>query len=167
MKGLQIRDASSSDAKQLSEIGKATFRENFGMNFHDQEKFEAYLAASFSEEKLKNSIAKAENHYLLACKEEELIAYAKSKLLSKEDEAKLQRLYVKKEFTGNKIGDVLLKQTEEKLARLSAKQLWLLTLDSNLGAQRFYEKKGYKHLGLYPFSVAEQEFNFIKFQKEL
>ena len=84
-----------------------------------------------------------------------------------EDEAKLQRLYVKKEFTGNKIGDVLLKQTEEKLARLSAKQLWLLTLDSNLGAQRFYEKKGYKHLGLYPFSVAEQEFNFIKFQKEL
>ena len=167
MKGLQIREASSSDAKQLSEIGKATFRENFGMNFHDQEKFEAYLAASFSEQKLKNSIAKAENHYLLAFKEDELIAYAKSKLLPQQEQAKLQRLYVKKEFTGNKIGDVLLKQTEEKLARLAAKNIWLLTLDSNLGAQLFYEKKGYSHLGLYPFTVAEQEFMFIKFQKEL
>lgn len=68
----------------------------------------------------------------------------------------LRLLAVLEPFQGRGIGAQLLAAYEAETARTSAHS-FLLTSDSNAGAQRFYERAGYRRVGLLPSLVVEGE----------
>jgi len=68
----------------------------------------------------------------------------------------LRLLAVLGPFQGRGIGAQLLAAYEAETARASA-HAFLLTSGSNPGAQRFYERAGYRRVGLLPSLVVEGE----------
>ncbi len=68
----------------------------------------------------------------------------------------LRLLAVLEPFQGRGIGRELLAAYEAETARVSA-HAFLLTSQSNAGAQRFYERLGYRRVGLLPSLVVEGE----------
>ncbi len=68
----------------------------------------------------------------------------------------LRLLAVLEPFQGRGIGQQLLAAYEAETARVSA-HAFLLTSESNAGAQRFYERAGYRRVGLLPSLVVEGE----------
>jgi ribosomal protein S18 acetylase RimI-like enzyme len=68
----------------------------------------------------------------------------------------LRLLAVLEPFQGRGLGAQLLGAYEAETARASAHS-FLLTSDSNTGAQRFYERLGYRRVGLLPSLVVEGE----------
>src|SRR5690348_6766481 len=113
----EIRRATAEDAVTIALLGRVTFAESFGYLFcsYSQE-LTSYLNRTFAVGKIEISLAKPGNAYWLAFRNRLPVAYAKLKHPSVpsgedgSDAAQLQKIYVLKEFLGQRIGEALLQQ---------------------------------------------------------
>ena len=65
----------------------------------------------------------------------------------------LKRLYILEEWTGNKLGDVLMAQCLEHVKHLGFGSIWLTVWKNNGRAIRFYERWEFRKTGVYDFVV--------------
>ncbi|NNK26759.1 MAG: hypothetical protein HKP06_00810, partial [Flavobacteriaceae bacterium] len=106
MKKIDIRLANSNDAQIIALLGRITFAETFGHFFSDQQDLINYFEATFSVEKIKNSLAKPNNIYWISFVDQLPVGYAKLKLnsgsdfIDSENICQLQKIYVMKNFLG-------------------------------------------------------------------
>lgn len=63
--------------------------------------------------------------------------------------AYLRMLGVRATHSGQGIGSVLMQEVEQ-IASQSSEELFLLVSDFNMGAQRFYQRRGFQHIGVIP-----------------
>ncbi|MCI0714093.1 MAG: GNAT family N-acetyltransferase [Chloroflexi bacterium] len=63
--------------------------------------------------------------------------------------AYLRMLGVRTTQSGQGIGSVLMQEVEH-IASQSSEELFLLVSDFNTGAQRFYQRRGFQHIGVIP-----------------
>ena len=63
--------------------------------------------------------------------------------------AYLRILGVRATHSGQGVGSVLMDEVE-RFARQSSEELFLLVSDFNLRAQRFYQRRGFQHIGVIP-----------------
>lgn len=65
----------------------------------------------------------------------------------------LERIYVKAEFQGKKLGELMLKRAIEISIEKKVEFLWLGVWEKNINAIRFYEHMGFETFGSHDFYV--------------
>lgn len=173
MSEIQIRRATKDDAAWISLLGRVTFTETFGHLFQDKQDLLDYFDATFSVDKIENSIKKPNHMYWLAIADKLPVGYAKLKLnsssefVSDEKICQLQKIYVLKDFLSLKIGstmqNLLLSAAKEKKFRT----VWLSVLVENERAITFYRKNGFHEIGKHDFQIGKENFQFLVMSKQL
>lgn len=170
---ITINVANKGDAAFISLLGRVTFTETFGHFFKDKQDLADYYNATFSVDKIENSISKPNNIYWIAYVNRLPVGYAKLKLnsqstfISEENVCQLQKIYVLNDFLSMKIGyelqNLLLTKAKEK----GSGKIWLSVLKSNDRAINFYIKNGYGKIGSHDFLIGKEHFEFIVMSKQL
>jgi len=167
-----IRRATLEDAAIIVELGRQTFTETFGHLFTPTA-LQNYLDTTFNNIKIYNSLQKSHNQYFIAVFENKPVGYAKIKINSTTPEiqaerpVQLQKLYVLQEFISQKIGAALM-QFCLQLTEIQVNDLmWLVVLQSNERAIRFYEKFNFIKYSEYAHQIGENRFEYYIMIKNL
>ena len=162
----EIRRAIPEDAKLVALLGRITFRETFGHLFLDRrDELRAYLDTTFDVGKIGRSVCKPENAYWLAFVAGLPVGYAKLKHPSAptdqgdQNAVQLQKIYILKEFLGQRLGAELLSHVLLE-AKRRAPLLWLDVLRENERAITFYKKHGFSAIGEQTYNIGSQRFLF-------
>ncbi|HXV00484.1 MAG TPA: GNAT family N-acetyltransferase [Caulobacteraceae bacterium] len=153
-----IRRARACDAPLLAALGAKTFADAFG-HLYPAEDLAAFIASTHTEEKIAGELADPAMAHWLAEREGEAVGYAVAGpcgLPHPEVTAacgELKRIYVSRTGQGEGLGTRLLAQALAWLERDSPRRLWIGVFSQNVGAQRLYERHGFRKVGDYVFVV--------------
>ncbi|WP_411029476.1 GNAT family N-acetyltransferase [Spongiimicrobium sp. 3-5] len=170
---LLIRKATFNDAGAIALLGRITFTETFGDLFRDKQDLLSYYNRTFSVEKIRNGIQKANNIFWIALKEELPVGYAKLKLnadtpLIKTDlVCQLQKIYVLRDFLGHKIGFKLQEEVLSDATNRGFNEIYLSVLASNDRAINFYNNNDFSKIGEHDFQIGKENFEFIWMSRAL
>ena len=159
----RIRIGGVVDAEAVARLAERTFRETFAAD-NTPENMDAYVAGSFSTERVRKELADPASLFLLSVRDEDpavLTGYAKVRAAAHESvEAirplALQRLYVDRPALGTGLGALLLKECIAYARSHRHDVLWLSVWEHNPRAIRFYEKWGFETVGAMPFVLGTE-----------
>ena len=159
-----ITRATVHDASLLVRIGRASFMDSHGMSAPKQE-IEEYVELKFNKSTFSEELLDELNHFYLIHHDQTPVGY--SKMISDfphqnipfKNVAKLERLYVLKEFHHLKLGYELLSFNIEKSKKHSQAGMWLYVWTENTKAFNFYTKMGFEIIGNHDFKISETHYN--------
>ncbi|HEY2179878.1 MAG TPA: GNAT family N-acetyltransferase [Caulobacteraceae bacterium] len=158
MTNTTIRRADASDAGTLAALGAATFTDAFG-RLYPPEDLAAFIASTHTTAKLAGELADPAMAHWLAKHGGEPVGYAVAGPcgLPHPDVTpacgELKRIYVSRTRQGEGLGARLLDEALAWLERDGPRRLWIGVFSQNLGAQRLYERHGFRKVGDYVFEV--------------
>ena len=153
-----IRRATPADAAVLSELGARTFIETFG-HLYPEEDLRGFLDAAHSPAYYLRAIDDPDNALWIAEVDGAAIGYAMAGCCTlphdhvAEGDGELKRLYVAQAARNGGIGARLFAEAMRWLERDGPRTLWIGVWSENHGAQRFYARHGFVHVGEYEFPV--------------
>jgi GNAT superfamily N-acetyltransferase len=153
---MNIRYANEDDAKLLTDMGRKTFYDTFAEQNTPQD-MELYLSATFSVEKQASEIQDPNSLFLIlevdgiAVGFARLMAYSTAECISAARPMELQRIYVQQGHIGKGAGAELMKAAIRETKERGFDCLWLGVWEKNTRAQKFYEKWGFKNVGVHTF----------------
>jgi ribosomal protein S18 acetylase RimI-like enzyme len=156
-----IRRAGLDDAPALATLGARTFIESFGQ-LYSAEDLQAFLEESHTVAAYERLLADPRYALWLAEADGRAIGYAMAGPCGlphaevAPGDGELKRLYLLASAQGGGIGAGLFGQTLEWLERDGPRTLWISVWSENYGAQRFYARYGFEHVGEYAFIVGQQ-----------
>lgn len=154
----------------LALIGRITFKDAY-LHYFDEGVLARYLDNSFNVKTLRYHLADPNTRFWLAWVDQLPVAYAKVNLYyprekgSAMQQARLERLYVLRDFLGLGIGGQLLTAAVRELQQLSFTSLWLLAHQDNEQAIRFYERHGFAETAREEHAYGEQYFPLVCMEK--
>jgi len=156
---VEIRAATSADAQLVSEFGARTFRNAFAEQ-NTTDDTEAYLHDSFSAAKQLAEIQNVDWRTLIAEIDGTAVGYVQvcnekgpECIASRDRCVELRRIYVDKDWHGQRIGEKLLEAAKDAARSLGATTMWLGVWQKNEAAQRFYRRHGFRRVGAKIFQV--------------
>jgi ribosomal protein S18 acetylase RimI-like enzyme len=163
---LFIRRVDPFETEALCSLAERTFRDAW-QDDNDPENFEAYCRENFLPEKLSAELAQPGVEYYFALINEQPVAYLKLNidrpLKSPGDSespgdctskaVQLERVYVLKDFQGQRVGEKLLQFSEKRCREAGAKWLWLSVWQKSPRSIKFYERNGFEIFGIETFWV--------------
>lgn len=157
---IQYRDAVPADGPALDAVAQDIWRATFS-HAASPENIETYLAKAYGPDgALIRDLNEGGGHFRLALSGDRIIGYAKINppwLPDAEPGAmQLSQIYVHGDFQGAGIAHALMDWAIETARVAGAVSLLLTVWEENKRAIRFYEKKGFVHVGDYAFAVGEQ-----------
>jgi ribosomal protein S18 acetylase RimI-like enzyme len=162
-----IRRANATDAEVMADLGARTFADTFG-HLYPPEDLEAFLADTHTPRKVAAELANPDMAAWLAERDGVAVGYAlvgPCGLPHPEvtaDCGELKRIYVDGDQRGEGVGAQLIDTALSWLERDGPRRLWLGVWSENHGAQRFYERNGFRKVGEYGFRVgASVDHEFI------
>jgi ribosomal protein S18 acetylase RimI-like enzyme len=156
-----IRRAGLDDAPALATLGARTFIESFGQ-LYSAEDLQAFLEESHTVAAYERLLADPRYALWLAEADGRAIGYAMAGPCGlphaevAPGDGELKRLYLLASAQGGGIGAGLFEQALEWLERDGPRTLWISVWSENYGAQRFYARYGFEHVGEYAFIVGQQ-----------
>jgi|WetSurMetagenome_2_1015567.scaffolds.fasta_scaffold303010_1 diamine N-acetyltransferase len=172
MSNILIRNASLPDAAYISLLARMTFTESFGHLFRDPQDLLDYYDQTFSVAKIRSSLQKENNVFLIAFVDELPVGYAKLKkqssfpFLQSDKTSQLQKIYVLKDFVSKGIGKLMLDQFNPLMRELGKEFLWLSVYVGNTKAIAFYERNDFTPCGNHTFQIGKEVFEFVVLKKE-
>ncbi|HSS22181.1 MAG TPA: GNAT family N-acetyltransferase [Pyrinomonadaceae bacterium] len=169
---LKIRRALLSDAKLLAELGAQTFAETFS-DENTAEDMTAYLADSFSVEKLTAELTDPLSTFLVAEVDGLASGYAKISstvaplTVAGEKPIELVRLYVLQRWLGRGVGHALMQRCFDEASEMGFQTIWLGVWERNLRAQAFYRKWNFREVGEHIFQLGSDAQRDLLMQREL
>ncbi|NJB71562.1 ribosomal protein S18 acetylase RimI-like enzyme [Saonia flava] len=148
--------------QKLVEISKSTFSEAFEAE-NDPEDFESYMDFAFKEDKLLEELKNLNSHFYFVYSDDTLAGYFKlneheaQTEITDKDSMELERIYVVKEFQGNKIGEWMLGQAIKVTIEKDKKYIWLGVWEHNEKAIKFYQRHGFSKFGTHPYFIGKDE----------
>lgn len=167
-----ITKVTLSGLKELQALSRQTFFETFSKD-NTEENMCNFLDKEFAEEKLLLEISNPESEFYFARLNNSFIGYLKINFGKAQTELKesagleIERIYVRKEFLGKQIGQMLFDKALEIAKTKMKNYLWLGVWEKNTRAIRFYEKNGLVQFGKHPFKVGEDVQTDIMMRREL
>jgi ribosomal protein S18 acetylase RimI-like enzyme len=153
--------ASSADVPTLARLAAHTFVETFGHLYRPQD-LQAFLATSRSEARYARMLTDPRIAMWLAkLPDAGAIGYAiagpcKLPVENLEPQAgEIMELYIRSEYHGRQLGTRLLETAIEWLETESFAPLYVGVWSENFGAQRLYQRYGFRKVGEYGFPVGE------------
>lgn len=153
-----IRTADQTDASRLAELAERTFRDTFeAMN--TPEDMALHCAAHYGEAVQSRELADPGTAILVSEHEGRLIGFAQLRwdpppaCVRAERPAELQRLYVRRDWHGEKVAQGLMAAALDLAAAGGADQIWLGVWENNPRAIAFYRKWGFLEVGEHTFPL--------------
>lgn len=158
--GVSIRSASPDDAVLISVLAATTFYEAY---FEQDDSYDLtnYIRESFDLERVREEIADAASHFLIAELDKKAVGYARLIANSRhysiatENSVELRRIYVLERVWRTGVGETLLSRSLETAGEIGAPSIWLGVWEQNVRAQRFYLKHGFVQRGTLEFPYGE------------
>ena len=165
-----VRVATRKDASLLAELGDRTFRESSPNTRHED--VESYVRDNFTREKLITCLSVKNATALILEKCGQAIGYAllspgtpPDQLVPPPHSIQIKWLYILREWTGRQLGDVLMARCLEHVMHSGSKTIWLTVWINNEKAIRFYQRWGFRKVGVYDFVVGrdlQEDFLLVK-----
>lgn len=159
---MEIRKISISDLEPLQKISVQTFSETFS-NVNSEEDMAKYLAGNLSLQKLESELKNPNSEFYFAENGNQVAGYLKLNLGNAQTEnqdqtaVEIERIYVLKEYLGQKVGQVLFEKALEIARQRDASYIWLGVWEENHRALRFYEKNGFEVFGKHDFVLGNDK----------
>jgi len=172
MEDLQVRKATIQDLITVQLISKETFFETFA-DSNTEENMNKYLEESFNDDKLTSELTNPNSSFYVAWEDENPVGYLKLNTGTAQTEAldetalEIERIYVKANYHGKKVGQLLYEKALEVAQQQHNSYLWLGVWEKNPRAIRFYEKNGFTAFDKHMFKMGEDEQLDIMMKKEL
>ena len=153
-----IRRAGPADAEAVSRIAARTFTETFG-HLYPAEDLQAFLRDSYAVAKQAVILGHTDYAVWLLEHDGEAIGHAAAGPCGlphpevAPGDGELKRLYVLKDWQNGGWGGRLFDTALDWLQRDGPRTLWIGVWSQNPGAQRFYARHGFEHVGDYEFPV--------------
>jgi ribosomal protein S18 acetylase RimI-like enzyme len=170
---ITVRQAAEGDIESLQRIGRETYREHFNQLW-TAKGIEDFLDQDFSLDALSRTVNSQHKHLWLIALEanDRAIGFAKINWdtpspTSAVNGAELQKIYFLKSRAGRGYGSKLLSAALNRADRRGVSLVWLDVLRSNLDAQRFYERHGFKRSGETPFKTDLLEIGMVVMEHQL
>ena len=169
---LYIRRARIEDANLLAELGAQTFAETFTED-NTPEDMAAYLAASFSLEKLTAELTDPLSIFFIAEVDGHAGGYAKlhsGKALDGVEGQKpieLVRLYVSRKWLGRGVGQALMQRCVNEARGKGFQTIWLGVWERNDRALAFYRKWNFREVGEHIFQLGSDPQRDILMQRAI
>jgi ribosomal protein S18 acetylase RimI-like enzyme len=163
---LKVIRAADSHASAISEIGRESFADAFGIFFKNQEDLHRYLDRTYDMEKLQSSLLRPNNVFLLILSHQKPIGFAKIKKQSLRSnifgsrQTELQKIYLLKEFQSRGAGHALLQSVISSSMEWNPACIWLDVLVENQKAIDFYQKNHFAREGEHFFTIGSQTFRY-------
>ncbi|MDQ3495888.1 MAG: GNAT family N-acetyltransferase [Pseudomonadota bacterium] len=155
---LAIRRAVPADAQALSRLAERTFTETFG-HLYPAEDLQAFLDEAYAVERQHVILSHPEYAVWLLERDGEAVGHAAAGPCGLPHpgvaggDGELKRLYLLRGHQGSGWGGRLFHIVLDWLQRDRPRTLWIGVWSGNLGAQRFYARHGFVHVGEYEFPV--------------
>ncbi|MGB5238598.1 MAG: GNAT family N-acetyltransferase [Flavobacteriaceae bacterium] len=146
----------------LVEISRSTFRDTFE-HLNDPKDFHSYLETAFDKTKIENELKNSELSYYLVYNEGKTVAYFKVNRAATQtdiadtDSLELERIYVRREYQGLKIGNWIMAQIIYFAQKTGTEYLWLGVWEENQPAIRFYQKLGFIKFRKHAFYIGKDK----------
>ena len=169
---ITINSATLQDINILQEIGRTTFLETFAAVNSEQD-MKAYLEQSFSIEKLTAELENKDSQIYFVWFADQVIGYLKINLRQAQtekldhDALEIERIYVLKEFHGQKVGQLLFQHAIEIAYQMKATYVWLGVWEENHRALAFYQKNGFVTFDKHIFKLGSDEQTDLMMKKIL
>ena len=155
---VHIHPATTKDIPLLTSLGRVTFEQTFARD-NTASDMQLYLMQNFNEDQISAELLDPFSYFILADVDEEPAGYAKMKEnalppgVSPVKALEIERIYVRQEFIGKKIGKSLIEYCLDFAKSNGYKMLWLGVWEKNQRAISFYEKWGFKVFGSHLFML--------------
>lgn len=163
------RVAGPKDASLLAELGARTFRNS---SPHTRlEDVESYVRENFTRDKLLAYLSAKHSAALILENNGQAIGYAflspaqESNPLAPLRSIQIKQFYILEEWTGRRLGDVLMSRCCEHATALGVESIWLTVWKNNEQAIHFYERWGFRNVGTCDFIVGndiQEDFVLLK-----
>lgn len=170
---IKIKIATETDIEVLALLGTITYTESHSHFIDDENDLIEYNNTAFSVSKTKQDINNPENLLYIISVDDLPVGYAKlvlnaiHKNVASQNNCRLERIYILKDFIPLKIGQQFLTFLEEKAKELQLDIMWLSVYIKNSRAIKFYQKNEFKEVGELKFLVSGKEYENIVFSKNI
>lgn len=155
-----IRRAGPDDADTVSALGARTFTETFG-HLYPPEDLAAFLAEAYGLQRTQADLADPAQAIWLVTDADEAIGYFHVGPCSlphpqaTKAAGELKRIYLIRSRQGENLGAEMAEIAFDWLEDAGRSDIWLGVWSQNLGAQRFYARRGFTKVGEYDFPVGQ------------
>jgi len=169
---ISIRPANVHDAAALRDLSISTFRDTFG-HANKKEHMDEHIAVSMSLERLTNELSDEGNKFSLLYADDNLCGYTKMRTteipdgLGANNPIEIERLYVSKEYHGQKVGAMLMRHCIDYAMDNGHDVVWLGVWEHNQKAIDFYTRWGFTLFGSHIFMLGPDAQTDVLMKKEL
>jgi ribosomal protein S18 acetylase RimI-like enzyme len=159
---ISFRKLDPSAVGLLQEISKTTFLETYAVH-NSAENMQGYLDKDFGIESLLEQMNHSGSGFYLVSVEDQVAGYLKLNTGAAQTEPnqegglEIERIYVLKEFQGQKIGQLLFEKSVEIARNKEKDYVWLGVWEKNHRAILFYKKNQFVQFGTHIFKLGEEE----------
>jgi ribosomal protein S18 acetylase RimI-like enzyme len=156
--GVSIRRATPADAEALARIGRETFAETFG-HLYPPEDLAAFLDEAHGLDRVRGDLEGPETAVWLAIFEGAPVGYVLAGPCAlphpevRAEDGEIKRLYLSARAQNGGLGGALFDAAMRWLRESARAVVWIGVWSGNHGAQRFYERRGFRRVGGYGFRV--------------
>lgn len=161
---IRIIKATIKHAELIAEIGKQTFLESHG-NSASKEDVNRFILKTYHKKAIYKEFENTKVQYHLIYFNNNIAGFSKIELSTSNKNindlniTKLDRLYILKEYYGEKLGSTLMDFNIQLSKNNNQKGIWLAVWIENQRAINFYIKTGFKIVGKYNFQISETHSN--------
>jgi ribosomal protein S18 acetylase RimI-like enzyme len=161
---IRIEKASPDDHQLIAELGRITFIESHGSSASADD-IAAYVAAKYTPEAVKTDIANQDHLYYIVYYGDQAAGYSKIILncghpeINQNPVAKLDRIYILREYYDKKIGLELLQFNVDFVKQARQVGIWLYVWTENQRAVKFYLRNGFTVIGSHDFPISATHSN--------
>jgi GNAT superfamily N-acetyltransferase len=153
-----IRRAGPADAETLAKVGAETFTETFA-HLYPAEDLQTFLAEAYSLDRTHAELADPARAAWLVEADGQAIGFATAGPCGLPHPevtpacGELKRFYLYKAWHNGGLGRDLFDEVIAWLNTGPSRTIWIGVWSENYGAQRFYTRRGFEHVGEYGFKV--------------
>ena len=161
MNSIAIKKIGLEQLVPLQEIGRKTFYDTF-FESDSEESMNAYLATSFSTEKLTAELENPNSEFYFATQNEVVIGYLKVNFGAAQTElqdanaVEIERIYVLQDYHGKQVGQLLFEKAIAIAKSNLCDYIWLGVWEENHRALQFYTKNGFVAFDKHIFVLGEE-----------
>ncbi len=173
-----LTPADAQDAPALAVLGKYTFEQTYlPLAPTEKEEIMAYTARVFALAQVAQDLAMPHIRYLVAKAQQDgedtqLLGYVKlntqlsTPSLPIENIICIERFYVHPAFKKQGLGTQLIEYVLQLMKKENFLLVWLCVWDINKLVMKFYEKFGFKHIGIHPYLMENTMYEDLLMVKE-
>ncbi|QCX41008.1 GNAT family N-acetyltransferase [Aureibaculum algae] len=161
---MKIVKASIEDSELIAKIGKKSFLESHG-NSASTEDINSFVSKTYTTKHISKEFENTKIQYHIIYFNDKAAGFSKiefstpNKDINELNVTKLDRLYLLKEFYGQKLGSKFFDFIIQLSKKNNQKGIWLAVWEENERAIHFYTKIGFKIAGKYNFKLSETRSN--------